>query len=494
MQDASLWTFFLLVLATVAIVVSGVPIAYGLSVLCIAVTFLIVGEERLPLLGSVAYGEVAHFSLIAVPLFIATAELLSQARLSDGAFEVIARRLRRLPGSLAVASNVLSTIFAAIVGSSSGNTAIMGLVALRPMLERGYSERLATGVIVAGGALGVLIPPSTLFVLYAVVTELSVGQLLIAGLVPGLLMSALMTVYILVVAKLRPEMVGRQGQRPAMAQVGAVGARGGRISSTTSTSDDTGFLAMETLDAARTVPDADDEGKPEPVPDKVEPDPTKRSVVADMRVVLPIILLLTFMTWGIYSGLATASEIAGIGAAAAFLLVLSYRRMSARMLHHSLLGTVRVTAMILLIVVMAAYLGRLFSFMGVGDQLISGVTGLGWVPLGVVFGVCGLLLVLGCFLDSAAMVLVLGPLLHLLMLEQGLDPIWWAVIFVITLEIGLITPPFGINLFVMKSIAPDIPMASIIRGALPFIAVMIVTLVICILFPDLVLWLPRTMN
>lgn len=445
----------------VLVVLSGVPIAYGLSLLCFGLTVFIVGTERLGLLGSVAYGDVASFTLIAVPLFILTAELMARARISDQAFDVFARRLRRIPASLAAASNILSTIFAAIVGSSAGNTAIMGLVALRPMLQRGYDSRLACGVIVAGGALGVLIPPSTLFILYGVITEVSVGRLLIGGLIPGLLMSAAMLTYIVLLGKFRPDLAGgadAPSKEAATDRPRAV------------LSDERGSVQLR----ARLT--------------------TAGSLRKDLRTVGPVIALLAFMTWSIYAGFATPSEIAGLGAAAAIFLLLFYRRFTVNGFVGALLATARVTAMILLIVVMASYLGRLFAFMGIGTKLVDGVEGLGWSPLAVVFLVCGLLFVLGAILDSAAIILVVGPLAHTLMVSLGVDPIWWGIIFVICMEIALITPPFGINLFVLKSIAPDIPMGTIMRGALPFVAIQTVVLVICILRPDLVLWLPNSMS
>lgn len=454
-------TFLIITLVATLLILSGVPIAYGLAALCIGVTFLVVGPTRLPLLGSVAYGEVANFSLIAIPLFTLTAEVLSNARISDSAFDVFARRLRRLPGSLAIASNVLSTIFAAIVGSSAGNTAIMGLVALRPMLKRGYDAGLACGTIAAGGGLGVLIPPSTLFVLYGIVTENSVGQLLIGGLVPGLLMSALMMVYIIIIAVWRPHLVGR-GPR------------------------------SETLGGAATAdePEVTHASRAPGVGSRLS---STGRWLADLRTVGPVILLLIFMTWGNYSGLATPSEIAGLGAAAAVFIVMFYGRFSVRGFAGALLGTARVTAMILLIVVMAAYLGRLFAFMGLSEQMIQSVRGLGWSPLGVVLLLNLILFILGTLLDSAAIVLVVGPLMHSLIVSLGLDPIWWGVVFVINMEIALITPPFGINIFVLKSIAPDIPLSTMDKGVAPFVAVQCLALVLCIVFPGIVTWLPNAM-
>lgn len=450
-MDLTTLQFLLIAILTVIVILTGVPIAYGLGALCLAVTITIVGTNRLPLLGLVAYGEIANYSLIAVPLFIYTAEVLAEARISDRAFEAFSRRLHRIPANLGVASSLLSSIFAAIVGSSAGNTAIMGRVALRPMLARGYDAGLASGLIVAGGALGVLIPPSTLMVLYGVVTEVSVGQLLIGGLLPGLLMSFSMIAYVLLVGVYKPHMVGR----------------GPRARATSSASPAT--------------------APPVYVP------PVQQSALSDLQAILPILLLLGFMTWGIYFGLATSSEIAGIGAAAAILIVVGYRRLTIKALQGSLLRTVQVSAMILLIVVMAAYLGRLLAFMNIGPTVVDAIRSLGWSPYAVVTAVCVFLLFIGCLLDSAAIILVFGPLLHSVMVGLGLDPLWWAVIFVINMEIGLLTPPFGINLFVLKSIAPDIPMGMIVRGVMPLIAIQVVCLVLCIIFPQIITWLPKSM-
>jgi C4-dicarboxylate transporter DctM subunit len=459
-------TFWVVVVLACGIILAGIPIAYGLGVLCLGVTVVIVGAHRLPLLGSVAYGEVATYALIAIPLFIFTAELLAAARMSDNAFDVFARRLRKLPASLAVASNVLSTILAAIMGSSAGATAIMARVALNPMLSRGYDARLACGVILAGAALDVLIPPSTLMVLYGVITEVSIGQLLIGGLIPGLLMAALMTIYVVALGTFRPHLVGKRPDGSPLPLTGE---------------------AAELAAAAEAAMQREQKAHQQVAA------PQHVGWLHDLRMMGPLVMLLAFMSWGIYAGIATSSEIAGIGAAGAIVLVWVYRRLTFRTIKLSLLRTSAMSAMILLILVMAEYLGRLLAFMNIPNTMVDMVKDLGWSPMAVVMAVNILLLFLGTFLDSGAIILIFGPLFHTLMTSLGFDPIWWAVVFVINMEIALLTPPFGINLFVLKAVAPYLPSSVINRGVMPFIYIHVSVLALCILIPELITWLPKRM-
>lgn len=450
MED-SLTPIAIVGVATLVIILFGMPIAYALGGLCLVLTVTVVGVAKLPLLGTVAYGEVANYALIVIPLFILKAEVLSEARVSDDTFAVLSRRTEFIPANLGVIACLLSTLFAAVIGSSVGNTALMTRIALRPMIARGYSPALASGIIVAGGGLGVLIPPGTLMVLYAVITEESVGRLLIGGLMPGLLISASMVAYIIVLSFFRPELVG-EAKRAGPAQ-----------------------------------------------PARLNPERTARasgqgaSIWRDLWAVMPMALIFTFVVGGMYAGLATISEIAGIGAAAALVVSIFWGRLTAESLKRGALRTVQTSAMILLIVVMASYLGRLLAFMNVGPLMTEAVESLHWSPLAVVFALNGILLLLGCILDSAAIVLIFGPLFSTMIKGLGYDPIWWGIIFVLNMEIGLIHPPFGINLLVLKGIAPDISMGTIVRGVWPFIVIQCACLLVCVLFPDLLLWLPRRM-
>jgi C4-dicarboxylate transporter DctM subunit len=444
-MELGLATQFCLILAVASVVIlSGVPIAYGLGLLCIGITFVMVGSERLPLLGSVSYGEAVHPALLAIPLFLLTAELLAGANISDRTFEVLARRFRKFPAGLAVVTTMLSTIFSAILGSSAGNTALMGRVALRPMLARKYDKSLTAGVIVAGGALGALIPPSTLFILYGVVTEMSVFDLMVAGLAPGLLMAFLMIVYVIVYAKISPRMSG-----------------------------------VESVDGIEM--------------ERVALLTRRRLAFQDMGALLPVAALVVFLSVSMYRGIATATEIAAFGTFGAIVIVMGYRRFSAKGFWGALLNTSRTTSMLLLLVVMASYLGRLFAYLGVGPALVDTVGGLGWPPLAVVALLCLFLFIMGTVFDSAAIILVIGPLAHQLVVSLGLDPIWWGVVFVISMEIALITPPFGINLFILKGMSKALTMRDINRGAWQFTAVHTVGLIICVLSPSFVLWLPSRM-
>ena len=340
-----------------------------------------------------------------------------------------------LPGGLAVTTQIMSTIFAAISGASTANTVIIGSVAADELLKRGYDKRLTAGCIVAGGSLGMLIPPSTMMILYGVLNQVSIGHLFMGGVMPGLVISALFIAYILYVAIRTPER--------ALPATGI-----------------TWSLRWRTL-----------------------------------WKVWAVLLLVLVMLGCIYSGLATPTEVGGLGAFTAMGIAAVYRRLNWRILRGALLNTVRTTGFILWVLVAALLFGRVLTALGVTQALTAHVAGLPLPPWGILLLVNGLLLVLGALMDPAAIVAVTSPILVPIMTQLGYDPLWFGIVFMVNMELAFLTPPFGLNLFILKSIAPpQMGMDDIIMGALPFMALLLVGLGLVMVFPGLATWLPATMR
>jgi len=430
------YTILLLVTgALLGLMLLGVPILFGLGAIDVALVVLLWGERGYSLFGSVPFGEIDNFVLLAVPLFILVGELVVHSRINRDFFEMANAWLGWLPGGLAVTTQIMSTIFAAISGASTANTVIIGSVAADELLKRGYDKRLTAGCIVAGGSLGMLIPPSTMMILYGVLNQVSIGHLFMGGVMPGLVISALFIAYILYVAIRTPER--------ALPATGI-----------------TWSLRWRTL-----------------------------------WKVWAVLLLVLVMLGCIYSGLATPTEVGGLGAFTAMGIAAVYRRLNWRILRGALLNTVRTTGFILWVLVAALLFGRVLTALGVTQALTEHVAGLPLPPWGILLLVNGLLLVLGALMDPAAIVAVTSPILVPIMTQLGYDPLWFGIVFMVNMELAFLTPPFGLNLFILKSIAPpQMGMDDIIMGALPFMALLLVGLGLVMVFPGLATWLPATMR
>ena len=430
------YTILLLVTgALLGLMLLGVPILFGLGAIDVALVVLLWGEHGYSLFGSVPFGEIDNFVLLAVPLFILVGELVVHSRINRDFFEMANAWLGWLPGGLAVTTQIMSTIFAAISGASTANTVIIGSVAADELLKRGYDKRLTAGCIVAGGSLGMLIPPSTLMILYGVLNQVSIGHLFMGGVMPGLVISALFIAYILTVAIRTPER--------ALPATGI-----------------TWSLRWRTL-----------------------------------WKVWAVLLLVLVMLGCIYTGLATPTEVGGLGALTAMGIAACYRRLDWRMLRGALLNSVRTTGFILWVLVAALLFGRVLTALGVTQALTAHVAGLPLPPWGILLLVNGLLIVLGALMDPAAIVAVTSPILVPIMTQLGYDPLWFGIVFMVNMELAFLTPPFGLNLFILKSIAPpQMGMDDIILGALPFMALLLFGLGLVMVFPALATWLPATMR
>ena len=378
--------------------------------------------------------ETASFSeLIVIPLFVLMGNLAGVSGMSRDLYDAAYAWIGHWRGGLASATIGGCAGFAALSGSSIASAVTMGRVALPEMKRYAYADSLATGAVAAGGTLGILIPPSTGFVLYAVLTEQSIGRLFMAGILPGLLLTALFLVAIYVVVHMRPEM-GPAGPRASL-----------------------------------------------------------NDKLRALRRAFPIVTIVVLTIGGIYGGIFTPVEAAGVGAFFTFVVALWRRSLTRRTTQFVVLQTLRTTATTFMILIGAHVFIPFMALSEVPQSLATFLLGLELGTLGVIIVILVMYIVLGMFLEGVAMLVLTLPIVFPIVVVTGLDPIWFGVLVVIVLEMGLISPPVGVNVFVVKGIVPDVAMATIFRGIWPFWFAMAACLGILVAFPDIALVLPRTM-
>jgi tripartite ATP-independent transporter DctM subunit len=410
------------------LLLGGVWIAVALGMVGI-VGIAILQPALLAGMASIVWGQLDSFVLTAVPLFLFMGAMLMNSGVSGRFYRGLTPWLDPIPGGLAQSNIVACAIFAALCGSSVATAGAIGSVAIPEMRKRGYDMSVTAGTLAAGGTLGILIPPSIPFIIYGSTVGESVGRLFAAGMVPGLLLTLLFMLFLGVQAKLRP------GLAPAREGVTA----GSKL---------------------RSIPD-----------------------------MAPIIALIVLVLGGIYAGVMTPTEAAGIGASGAVAIAAIYRKLSWAVLRQSLVETVRANAMILLIVVAAQIMSFALVSAGVPRGIV-GVIGELHASRWVIFGVIAVAyLILGCLMDALSLMLLTLPVVYPIMQAQGFDPIWFGVVLVLLLEIGLITPPVGMNLFVIQGISGR-PLREVSVGAFPYVIIMLLEIVLLAFFPSIALWLP----
>lgn len=415
--------------------VARLPVGMALLVVGFGGIWAIDGTRAaIATMSSEAYTSVTAYGLSIIPLFILMGNMAGAAGYSQKLYEAANAWIGRLRGGLASATVVGCAAFAAVSGSSVATAVTIGKVALPQMKRFGYRDGLATGSVAAGGTLGILIPPSTGFVLYAILTEESIGKLFIAGILPGILLAFLFVVVILIITTISPE-----------------------------------------------------EGPPGPATTMAE------KLWATLHS-LPLIGVILVSIGGIYLGFFTPVEAAGVGATLVTVLGLGTRAIKLRMLPDILLETVTTTAMLYLIIIGAHVFGPFLALTHIPELLASGLSDLGLGAYGTLSLILLGYIILGMFFDGLAMLVVTMPVVYPIVTGLGYDPIWFGVIAVIVIEMGLITPPVGINVFVVKGVASNVPMATIFRGVLPFWFAMAVCLLLLVLFPEIALYLPGQMK
>ncbi|MEM9222424.1 MAG: TRAP transporter large permease [Pseudomonadota bacterium] len=423
----------LIAIATVLVLFSGVSVAAGL--LIVASLFLIIfdGFGSLELLPEIFFGKLDNFALLSIPMFIIMGAAISSTRAGADLYEALERWLTRVPGGLVVSNLGACALFAAMSGSSPATCAAIGKMGIPEMRKRGYPDTVASGAIAAGGTLGILIPPSVTMIVYGISTETSIGRLFLAGVIPGLLLVGLFMVWSIY-------STWRQGgAETALARVKY----------------------------------------------------TWRQKVEVLPRVLPFIAIILGVLYALYGGVATPSETAAVGALMCIIVaVLIYRLYDVRSLWAVLRDSTRESVMILFIIGAAGVFSYMLSNLFVTQAIAESIGGMEvnrWV---LMFAINIFLLVAGFFLPPVAVILMAAPILLPIVTSAGFDPYWFAVILTINMEIGLITPPVGLNLYVINGIAPDISLRTILVGSMPFVVCMVLAIVILSIFPGLVTALP----
>ena len=416
----------------VAVLVTGVPVFAGLALFATAIVAL--AEGNLGGMGELVFGKLNTYLLVAIPLFTLMAHFMIRGKVVDDLFGAAHTLLRHLPGGMGVATVAACTVFAAISGSSVATALTIGSAAIPLMIRYGYSPRFAYGVVGGGGTLGILIPPSGPMVLYGVVTDTSIGALFMAGVVPGLLLAAIFAVYCMTAAKFARERV-RTEKRATAAEISAA---------------------------------------------------LRRSAWA---LALPAAVL-----GGMYFGVFTATEAAAAGALGALAIAaLVYRTLSIADVWRCAIDAARNTAMLFLILAAAALLGNALTKLRIPLQMVELVTRHELSQTAFLLAVMLLVVVLGMFLETISIILITTPVVLPVLAALRIDPVWYGVLLMINLELALITPPVGMNLFAIKAVA-HASIREIIVGVLPYVALLIVGLALVLVFPAIALWLPGTMR
>jgi tripartite ATP-independent transporter DctM subunit len=408
----------------------SIPVAAALGVLGLILDPL---YSMLPLsraMGELAWSSSTEFLLVAIPLFIMLGEILLRAGFAERMYGAMSLWLSWLPGGLMHANIGASAVFAATSGSSVATAATVGTVALPQIRRFGYNEPLFLGSIAAGGTLGILIPPSINLVIYGVLTNSSVPKLYLAGIIPGLLLAFIFMLVIMVACIARPAWGGQR----------VVATWGQRI--------------------------------------------------ASLVHLLPPVGIFLLVVGSIYAGLATPTEAAALGVVGALVLAASFGRLKLAMLRAAIEGTMRATAMIMLIVIAAGYLNFVMSAIGLTTAITATVTDLGLSPAWTIVAIVIFYVVLGCFMETLSMMITTIPIVAPIMFALGFDPIWFGIVLIVLVEMALITPPVGLNLFVVQSLRKSGSMHAVIAGALPFVVSMFVLIALLAFFPGLALWLP----
>lgn len=422
----------LLILAvTILVLLSGLPVFAGLGL--IAGGVMLLTEGSLTGLGDIIFGELNSYLLVAIPLFTLMAHIMIKAKVVDDLYGAAHTLVRHLPGGLGVATVGACTLFAAISGSSVATALTIGTVAIPQMIRYGYSPRVAYGVVGGGGTLGILIPPSGPMILYGVVSDTSIGGLFMAGVVPGLMVA--------------------------------------------------GFFALYCF--------CSDKWSSRPI--QREPRASGVEILAALRRSFWALSLPGFVLGGMYAGIFTATEASAAGALAALLVaVFVYRSFGLRDLWQVAIESARTSSMLFLILAAAGVFGHVLTTLRIPQEIAQWVGQQGVGPYGFLIGMMLLLFVLGMFLETISIVLITTPVVLPVLHQLAIDPIWYGILLVINLEMALLTPPVGLNLFTIKAITKA-PLSEIILGTLPYVVMLIVAVALVMAFPDIALWLPRTM-
>ncbi len=425
----------LVLITTLIVLLSGAPVAFGLGALSIVFIVMFQGFGALQVVAETFYAGLNDFTLVSIPMFVMMGAAIGSSPAGRDLYEALDRWLYRVPGGLVISNLGACAIFAALTGSSPACCAAIGKMGIPEMRRRGYPDEIATGSICAGGTLGILIPPSITFILYGIATETSIGRLFLAGVMPGLMLTGLFMLWTLFA-------IWRRGFRAHPAE-----------------------FRYSWKEKFHSIPK-----------------------------IAPFLVIIIGVMYVLYGGVATPSEAAGVGAALCVVLaIVIYRMWRARDWWQILRDTTRESLMILMIIGAAVLFGYMLTSLYLTQTLAQAIADMHvnrWVLMALINV---FLLVCGFFIPPAAIILMTSPILLPIITAAGFDPVWFGVIVTINMEIGLIHPPVGLNIYIVSSIAPDVPLMKIIWGTVPYVLCMFLAIVILCVFPEIATWLPDTL-
>jgi C4-dicarboxylate transporter, DctM subunit len=429
------WIAFIGFVALFVLMMLRVPVGMAMGLVGVTGYSVIVGPgPALKLVGQTSLRTVTDYTFGVIPMFMLMGAFVSASGLSREMFKAADAFLGHLRGGLGIATVVACGGFAAICGSSVATAATFSTVAYPEMRRFGYPQSFSTGVIAAGGTLGAMLPPSTVLAVYAILTQQDIGKLFMAGILPGLLAMLMYVLTIALIVRIRPRFL------PA-----------GQVK------------------------------------------PWRERILA-LRLVWAPLVLFVFVIGGLYGGFFTPTEAGGVGASGAFLLGVLRKKLNRANTREALLQATRTAAAVFTVLIGALLFGYFLTITQTPQKLTEFLTGLGVGRYGVLALIMLMYLVLGCLMDAMAMIILTVPIIFPVVTALGFDPIWFGVIIVMTVELGLIHPPVGMNVFVIKSVVKDVSFTTIFKGVLPFVATDIARLVILIAFPVIALWLPTRMG
>lgn len=435
----TLTVFITMIIGLMIGIFSGYYLFAVLGILGILFGILFWGDGVFNLLGSNVLETFRNYSLLAIPLFVFMGNVLEKSGIAEKIFHALSINLGRLRGSLAVSALVISIIFGASTGVVGATVVTMGTLFLPSMLNRNYNKRMATGVICAGGALGVLIPPSIMLIVYGPAAGISVGQLFYAALIPGVLMGILYICYVLIRSYIQP-------------------------------------------DYAPSIPK-----------EELTQYSSKEKLIGILHM-LPVLILVIAVLGSIWFGIAPPTEAAAIGAFIAILIAIAYKKLTFKVLKESLYSTLQISTMVYMIIIFAGVFVSVFMRLGGGRVVEQSLSSLPFDEWGMFITMMLVVFVLGLIMDWIASILIIIPIFTPLAAMLGFDPIWFATMVCIMYQTSFLTPPFAYSIFYLKGVAPpEVSTSDIMRGVWPFVGIQVLTLIICALFPEIVLWLPSQM-
>jgi len=418
-----------------ALLLMGAPLAWALLISGVGSAYFLWGPSGLGLLVTSTFGVMDNFLLVALPLFIFMGLMLQRSGITDDLFEMMHKLMGNVPGGLGIGTVIICALIAAMAGVSGAATVSLGVIALPAMLKRGYDKKLVTGTIMAGGALGFLIPPSVLMIVYAFLARESVGKLFAAGLVPGLMLAGIYIVYVLIRCRLNPQL-----------------------------------------------------GPPAPVEER----PNGIEKLKALKALVMPGLIIVAVLGCIVLGITTPSEASAIGAFGAIVATALHRRLTLTLFKEVIFSTAKLMGMLMWITMVAVFFSKIYIGLGAGYIVQELIEDTNLSPILVIIAMLVCYFVMGMFLDDFAIIFITVPLFVPIVQSLGYDPTWFAVLFILSMQTAYLTPPFGYNLFYMRSVAPpSITISDLYKAALPFVALQILGLGLVVAFPEIALWLPK---